>query len=104
MEADDRQVTSFHSPTAIPPSALDKTEYHGALPSSSASMILTPGQPTPALTLWRQASGRTAIRTPYFNFFSDAERETLGHEKSFSEYLVKVNINLNFKKLHEDGM
>ena len=24
MEADDRQVTSFHSPTVIPPSALDK--------------------------------------------------------------------------------
>ena len=32
MEADDRQVTTvFHSPTVIPPLALDKPEYHEAL-------------------------------------------------------------------------
>ena len=34
MEADDRNVTSFHSPTVITPSALDKPEYHEALLSS----------------------------------------------------------------------
>ena len=36
MEADDRQVTTvLHSPTVIPPSTLDTTEYHEALPSSA---------------------------------------------------------------------
>ena len=43
MEADDCQVTSFHGPTAIPPSALNKPSIMKRYHRTSVSMIPVPG-------------------------------------------------------------